>query len=459
MRRDGMSYNKDLDRMLGDPRAAIRSMFLPLCISYLVVQINLFADTSWCSGLGSDATSAVSAISPMYWIVSGLGTGIGIGAATAIARCLGRGEKRDADRLASQTIVLSLIIGVASTPLIFLAVAPAVNLMGAGDIMDLCAEYIYPQVLAGTFVILDGTVSGIIRAEGAATRSMVVLLVNAAVNMVIDPVLIYGLDMGLAGAGWATVIASASSAALGLAWYRTGRLYLTLSLGDMRPRLQDMKEILYVGVPRATESMLVSVMSMVQRVFVIACGGTQAAMFYNIPWRFVSLSEVISQAVGSALIPVCSAALGRRDADSARAGYRYSIHITMLTMVAIAAVLFVFADWVIIPFTYSPTMEELRPEFAHVLRIYAILIPFMGMIDIGSSILQSLRMAQISMFSSFARNLLIVALMFFASSVSLDAIYWSLVAAEIFGGCLMLWLARSGFRHYTAGRVPNPSER
>lgn len=450
--------SKDLERMLGDPKAAIRSMLLPLIVSYLVVQINLFADTSWCSGLGADASSAVSTISPIYWIVSGLGTGLGIGAATAIARYLGRGEKHNADRIASQTVVLSVIIGVVSTPVLFLIVDPAVRMMGAEDIMQSCRDYIYPQILAGAVIILDGTVSGVIRAEGAAKRSMVVLLVSAAVNMVLDPIFIYVLNLGLTGAGIATAVASTASAALGLWWYARGRLYLTMSFDDMRPRMADLKEILYVGIPRGTESMLISVMSMVQRIFVIACGGTSAAMFYNIPWRFVSLTEVISQAVGSALIPVCSANLGRGDFAKAEQGYRYSYTVTMVVMIAIAAVIFVFADWIIIPFTYSESMAALRPEFVHVLRIYALLIPFMGLIDIGSSILQSLRMAQISMFSSFARNILIVVLLFFASSVSLDAIYWSLVASEVFGGALMVWLARSGLKHYRRGRErPDPA--
>ena len=443
---------EDLERMLGDPKKAIRSMLLPLMVSYLVVQINLFADTSWCSGLGSDATSAVSTISPFYWIVAGLGTGLGIGAATAIARCLGRHDHDSANRLASQTITLSVIIGIATTPILFLAVGPAIGMMGAEDIGGLCRTYIYPQILAGTLVIMDGTVSGIIRAEGAAKRSMMVLMIGAAVNIVLDPIMIYTLGMELAGAGWATVIASAASAGVGLLWYRRGKLFLQIRRCDMRPVLSDMKDILFVGIPRATESMLISVMSMVQRIFVIACGGTAAAMFYNIPWRFVSLAEVVSEAIGSALIPVCSAALGCRDMKKASIGYRYSIALSMVIMVAIAAVLFVFAEWVIIPFTYAPSMAALRPEFVHVLRIYALLIPFIGMIDIGSSILQSLRMAQISMVSSFARNLLIVVLLFFASSVSLDAIYWSLFVSEVIGGLLMLWLAKVGLKHYKVGK-------
>ena len=443
--------SRDLERMLGDPKAAIRSMFVPLAVSFLVVQINLFVDTSWCSGLGSDASSAVSSISPVYWIVSGLGTGIGIGAATAIARYLGRGDKASADRIASQTIVLSLIIGVISTPILFLLIDPLVFMMGADDILALCRTYIYPQVLAGTLIILDGTVSGIIRAEGAAKRSMVVLLLSAGVNMVLDPIFIYTLDLGLAGAGLATAVAATASAALGLWWYRRGKLYLTLRKKDMRPDMADMKEILYVGIPRSTETILISLMSMIQRIFVIACGGTAAAMFYNIPWRFVSISMVVSQAVGSSLIPVSSAALGRRDYDKAETAYRYSLVVSVGVMTVIAIVLFAFADWLIVPFTYAPTMAQYRDEFAHVLRIYALLIPFMALIDVASSMLQALRMAQISMVSSFLRNLVVIVLLYFASTVSLDAIYWSLVVAEVFGGLLMVWLARSGFRHYKAG--------
>ena len=84
---------RDLKVMLGDPRRAVLAMSGPLIVSFLVVQINSFADTAWCSLLGVDPSSAASTISPVYWIVSGIGTGIGVGASTSIARCLGRGDK------------------------------------------------------------------------------------------------------------------------------------------------------------------------------------------------------------------------------------------------------------------------------------------------------------------------------------------------------------------------------
>ena len=446
---------KDLETMLGDPRKAIRSMAVPLIFSYLIVQINIFADTSWCSGLGSDASSAVSTISPIYWIISGLGTGIGVGASTAIARCLGRDERSKAESLATQTVVLSLIISAIFTPMLFILVDPGVIGVGARDVLELCEAYICPIVLLTVFVIMEGTVSGILRSEGAAKKSMVMLCLSAMVNMVLDPLLIYGAGLGLAGAGLATGLATVFSSALGLYWCLSGESYVRISFRGFRFKRREVWDVLYVGIPRATESILVSMMSLIQRIFVIACGGIEGAMFYNIPWRFVSLACVISMAVGAAMIPVCSAAFGRKDLDKAMAAYRYSILISVSSMSIIAVLLFIFSDMCVIPFTYSPTMEELRPEFAHVLRIYAPMVVCMAFVDMGSSMLQALRRAQVSMVSSFIRNLVIVAILWYASTMSMDAIYYGLLISEVFGGALMMYLAHVETTRYRRSNTVN----
>lgn len=436
----------DLRVMLGEPRRAVRAMAGPLIISFLVVQVNSFADTSWCSMLGVDPSSAVSTISPFYWIVSGIGTGIGVGAATAIARHLGRGEKDVADGLVSQAMAAGLLIGLAATPVAYLLLDPAISMMGAGDVRGLCMEYIVPTVVCTVPIVLNGVVAGILRSEGAAKRSTVMLLVAAVLNIVLDPVLMFGLDMGIAGAGWATSLATIASTAVGLWWFARGSVYLRMSFRGFRPRGDQMREILFVGVPKAAETTIVSVMSMVQRVFVIACGGTVGALLYNVPWRFVSVSEVVSQATGSAVIPISSAALGQDDVHRAEEAYRYATRITVVSMTAISAALFVFADWFVLPFTLSGSMAELRPELAHVLRIYAFLIPFMGLVDLGASILESLRKAQMSMVSSLLRNVIIVAFLAVACTVSMDAIFYSLVVCEVIGAALMMWLAQREFR-------------
>lgn len=138
---------KDLDIMLGDPRKAVKYMTLPLIVSFLVAQINVFADTAWCSGLGSTASSAVSSIFPIYWIIAGLGTGLGVGASASISRHLGRDNKEKADSLALQTLFLSVLFSVAITPILYIMLDPIAHWMGAGDIAPLCRAYMEPQIL------------------------------------------------------------------------------------------------------------------------------------------------------------------------------------------------------------------------------------------------------------------------------------------------------------------------
>lgn len=431
--------------MLGDPRKAVRAMSGPLIISFLVVQINSFADTSWCSMLGLDPSSAVSTISPVYWIVAGIGTGVGVGASTSIARHLGRGDRENAESIVSQTMFVGVLVTVAATPVMYLLLDPSIGMMGADDIRDLCRAYIDPIVIFSLAHVLSGIMSGILRAEGAAKKSTLMLLVSAILNIILDPVFMFTLDMGVAGAGWATSVSAGISVLIGIGWYMSGSMYLGMSFKGFRPKMDQIREILLVGVPRATESFLISLMSMVQRIFVIICGGTVGAALYNIPWRFVSLAEVVSQSTGAALVPISSAALGTNDFEKAQEANRYSLRITVIAMIVIAAILFVFADWALIPFTLSESMESMRPQFAHVLRIYAVLIPFIGLIDIGSSILQSLRLAQMSMFCSFFRNIIIVVFLVFACHISMDAIFYSLLVSEIIGGFMMIVLAKKEF--------------
>lgn len=440
---------RDLKVMLGDPKKAILAMSGPLIVSFLVVQLNSFADTTWCSLLGVAPNSAVSTIAPIYWIIAGIGTGLGVGASTAIARYLGRGEKDTADSLVTQTIATGAIVSLIAIPIIYVLIDLSISFMGADDVRDLCREYIDPIVILGMPIIMSEVMAGILRAEGAARRSTVMLLVAALLNIALDPIFMFGLDLGIAGAGWATSISALVSTMVGLWWFARGTVYLNMSFKGFRFKPDQIREILFVGIPKATESFLISLMSMVQRIFVVLCAGTVGVLLYNSPWRFVSLAQVVSQATGSALIPIASAALGQDDVGRAAVANRYTVRLTMAIMVVISALLFIFADYAVIPFTLSESMAELRPMLAHVLRIYALVIPFMGLIDIGSSILQSLRLAQMSMVLAFLRNLFLVVMLFFSYTVSLDALFYSVLATEVFGGLSMIAVAAYEFKKKT----------
>ncbi|MCQ2086125.1 MAG: hypothetical protein MJY54_01700 [archaeon] len=447
-----MVLTKDLRFMLGDSKRAITTMTIPFIISYLVVQINIFADISWCSGLGSDASSAISSIFPLYWIIAGLGTGINVGASTSISRSIGSGSKFKADSIATQTIALSILTGIVISPVLYFMTEPIISWIGADSMSYLCRQYIDPVTIFGTILVLNGSIIGILNSEGATKKSMIVLLTAAVLNIILDPILIYGLNMGLSGAGYSTVISSTISTIVGLQWYFRNKMYINVSFSNFHFKIDEIKDVLFVGTPRAVESTLINVLSLVQRIFIVSIAGTIGVVFYSVPWRYVAIAMVISQAIGSALIPVCSAALGGNNYTKAEIGYKYATKMTVLSMTAFAILVFIFAEVCVLPFSYADTMTPYRSELAHGLRIYALFFPFMGLLDVGSSILQSLRMAHISMILALIRGVILVGLLAFPSyfmfQVTMGYIYWSLLAIEVFGGISVIGIAFTEIQSY-----------
>lgn len=443
---DTMGNVKDLDIMLGEPRKAVTMMAVPLILSYAVAQINTFADTAWCAGLGADASTALSLVMPFYWIISGIGTGIGVGAAAAIARHLGRRERDEAESLVLQTVVLSLITGAVCTPLLLISVDPLLGLMSLGDVEHLCEEYILPIVFSSTAFVLNGAVVGLLRSEGAANRSMMVLVSGAALNIILDPIMIYVLDMGLAGAAFATIASTAASMIPAFRWYLSGRMYLGMDFRDYVPRVDQMADILSVGIPRMVEMFFISILSVVQRIILVPRFGVMASAMYSVPWSYVSLIIVISQAVGAAIIPICSASVGVRDPVKAGMAYRHGLMISMVSMGAMAFIVLLAADYLMIPFAMDDSLLEYRGIYAYGLRVYMVCIPFLCLIDVCGSFMQSMRHAKIPMLTALARNVFLVSVL--TACTTMELVYWAVFATEVIGGLLNLMLASWTFSRF-----------
>ncbi len=437
---------KDLETMLGDPKRALLAMSVPLAVSYAVVQINSFADASWCSGLGVEASSAVATICPIYWILNGFGAGIGVGASAVISGRLGRGDRKGAESAAWHAMMLSILISIVCIPLFYVLADPCISWLGADDIGGRCRDYILPIVLLCPFNILTGTLAGTMRGEGAARKTMAMTSASAVANMVLDPLLIYVLDLGLLGAGLATALSAAVSCAMCAFWYLRGSLVL-------RPRRNggfspDAFPVLRASAPRSAEYFLIYLMSMVQRTLIISGSDTVTVALYSMTWMYVSLACVISMAVGAALVPICSAALAQNNPEKADEAFRYSCKVCVISMTAVAVILFVLADYAVVLFTYTGSMLELRQEFAWVLRVYCSFIPVIGLIDAGSSLLQAMGKADVSLAASFARNLVIIGLLAATSGLSYHAVFYSLSAAELIGVAMMMGAAILLFSKY-----------
>ncbi len=436
---------EDLKLLNGDPKKAIAAMFVPFLLTAMVVQVNQFADTFWVSGLGAVAGSAVSTIIPVYGMMMMVGMGLAVGATTAIAFRLGRDEREEAGNLAGQTMLLAIFFSVISSVLVFLLLDAAIDLMGAGDVRKECHDYMMPFVLLSPLVICESAFAGILRGQGAAAKSTVMQVTAALFNIALDPVFIYTLGLGLSGAAFATCISALLALIIGFSFSLGGKLPVALRLSALRPHREGIKEVLGVGGPRALQGLISSFTDLLQRVFLIIAGGTNAAMFYNYAWRYLGLVQLPTGALDTSMVPVCSAANGRNDAESMRAGIRYTLKLVIVCSLVSTVLLYLLADPLISIMTQEATMRPLHSTFVWTLQVSAVLLPFAALMGIGNSVLQALKKAKYSMYYMLLWSVIKLAAYAVVCVYSFEAIIYVMVLMHVFGGICLIWMANKEF--------------
>ena len=425
-----MSKNRDLSTLLGDPKKAILALALPMLLSYLIADLNLFIDTFWTSGLGDVASSAISTVTPLYTIITAFGIGLGVAASATISFRLGAKELGAASKIAGNIIVLGLMISVLASFTVFVLIDPIIDFMDAGDIRELGKEYMMPILLMSWALILNPIVAGLLRSEGGGKKSMIVLSASAIFNMTLDPLLIYYLDLGLFGASLATGISALIASLVGLYWYASDRMVVKLSRNCFMLEKSSSIEALGVAIPRTTESLINSAMIIIQRVFIIAVAGTIGVMYFNMPWRFVMLAVVPAQAIGAALIPVCSAALGQKNPDKMLMAMKYSVKLVLVISAILSVILILGAEVCISVYTYNESMAQHKDMLAWVLRMdgFAI-IPF-ALTSLGGCMLQAMKRSKISTMVMFIWAFVKLLMFYVATFFDFHAIIYALVLSH-----------------------------
>ena len=442
-----MSGEKDLEILLGEPKRAIRSMAWAFLFAMAVIEVNQFVDTFWVSGLGTASSSAVATVVPIYGLMMCAGLGIGVGATTSIAFRLGSREHDAANSLAANSLILGLILAIISSVIVAILAKPVIILMGAEDVLTESIEYLIPYILFSPALLCSSILGAVLRAEGAARKSTLLQISAAVFNMVLDPLFIYGLGLGVLGAGLSTAVSALLSLFLGFYWYASGRTIVKLGRSSFRTDRQAMREVLGVGAPKTVQSLISNFTDLVQRVFLIVAGGTNAVILYNFTWRYIGLVNLPGRACDSAMVPVCSAAFGQHDLAKMKTAYYYTMKIVVGVGAVASVLLFVLAEPLITVLTLEDTMSALRPEFVWTLRVSVLLIPFSALMGIGSSMLQSLKKAKIPMNYYMLWGFLKLG-MYAVAAYGLGSYEWiiySMVIVHVFGGICLIYLADREF--------------
>lgn len=228
---------------------ALFKLGMPMVISMLVMALYNVVDTYFVSGLGKQSVAAVSVAFPISLIFSGIGLTFGAGAGSYISRLLGGKSKKEADIVATVSMISSAIIGLAVGMILLFLLTDVLKFMGAiPSIMDMAKLYARIFIVSAIFSTTNVTSGNIAVSQGAAKVSLKAMIVGSVLNMILDPVFIYKFNLGVKGAAIATLISQLVTGLFYLFYFKTGKSFLEIRLINFKPTSGIYKEILKVGI-------------------------------------------------------------------------------------------------------------------------------------------------------------------------------------------------------------------
>ena len=228
---------------------ALFKLGMPMVVSMLIMALYNVVDTYFVSGLGKHSVAAVSVAFPISLIFSGIGLTFGAGAGSYISRLLGGEKKKEADIVATVAMFTSVIIGAITGMTLLFLLTDVLKFMGAiPSIIEIAKKYAIIFIISTMVSTANVTAGNLAVAQGAAKVSLKAMIIGSVLNMVLDPIFIYGLNLGVNGAAIATLISQVVTLFIYIIYFKSEKSYIKLKISNFKPTINSYKEILKVGI-------------------------------------------------------------------------------------------------------------------------------------------------------------------------------------------------------------------
>ena len=375
-----MEKNRNIEMITGDPKKAINKLSVPIIASMFLIFANNIIDSIWVAGLGAEPLAALGYITPLFMVLIGIGNGIGAGGNSLISRYIGAENRKQANNAAIHNLILGIILSAAVSAILLIFLEPLLKIMGAESVLKYAMEY---GVIIFTFsfaMLLPPIFGGAFRAEGDVKRATVPIAITAIINMCIDPIFIYTLNLGVAGAAWATVLAHIMSIIAMLYWMFIKKdTYLKYTRENFHNNLSMYKDILVVGIPASLEQLILSALTIVVNFMLTMVSGPVAVAVYTAGWRVINLGMLPAIGIGTAAISVSGVAYGARKYENLRVTARYAVKVALIASVIVCIILNIFANQIAFIFSYSENSAQLAPmiaSFMQIMCLFILYVPF-----------------------------------------------------------------------------------
>ena len=279
------------------------SLAVPIILANILQTAYQLIDTFWLGRLGADAVAAVSLSFPVLFLVLSLGSGLTLAGTVLVSQYKGANDQRMVDFNSSQTMSLIFFISIFLSAISYFSAEPLMKLIGAGpEILSSSVSYFKVSSLGFVFLFMFFSFQSLMRGIGNVMLPVYIVLFTVFLNLVLDPLFIFGYGRipgyGVAGAAIASIITQALSAVIGFWILKRGQSGIKIQTRDMFPHLSTIKKIVNLGIPSSLEQST-RALGMTMMVILVTGFGSEVVAAYGIGARI--LSFIVIPALGLAI--------------------------------------------------------------------------------------------------------------------------------------------------------------
>ena len=376
----------------GDLVRPMAQLAWPIVVTQLLMVAYNLTDTLWLGQYSTDAVAAISLAFPLIFLFISVGGGFTVAGSTLVAQYTGAKSERSAGTVAGQTLsfitAIAVVVGVLGYLLSdqLLGVLPS-SPATAGQVVPLASEYMSVFFLGLPFLFGYFVFSALMRGYGNTRAPMLIMAVSVGVNVIIDPVLIFGWgpapELGVAGAAVATITSRGLATLLGLYVLFGTHAGPTVRLADFRPRLEYIRKIVRVGVPSALEQSA-SALGFITLTAMVVTFKPEVVAAYGLGNRLTSLVFLPALGLGRATNTIVGQNLGAGKPDRAERAVKLAAIVGSGTMFLVAILTVLFAEPAVGVFigTGTDAAAETIRLGAEYLRVRAVEFAFIGVLQV-----------------------------------------------------------------------------